>query len=97
MICFEFNARIMKTIKIIEFILRMMKNHENHRIPCDNHAKRMKILEYHTRIMKRMKILEFHASITKIMQILKFNERVMKIMKLIISQNNYENFRILFR
>ena len=39
MICYDFNTIMMKIIKIIEFILRIMKNHENHRIPCDNNEK----------------------------------------------------------
>ena len=30
------------------------ENHENHRILCDNQKQIMKIMEFHTRIMKNM-------------------------------------------
>ena len=50
------------------------ENNENHKIPCDNITKIIKINEFEVRINKTMKILKFNARITKIKKSLEFQK-----------------------
>ena len=68
-------------MKSFEILFQNHKNHENHRIPCENHEKIMKIFELHVRNMKIIKIIELHARLTQTMKILAIHVKILKKMK----------------
>ena len=55
----EFNARIKKIMKIIQFQKDNNEKHENPIIPIENHEI-IEILEFHERIWKIMIVLKSH-------------------------------------
>ena len=61
--------KIMKIQKIIEFHVRIIKNHANTRVPL-RIQKINEIHEFHERMLKIIITMEFNARITKIMKIL---------------------------
>ena len=75
----EFNARIMKIMKIIGFNENhkipheIRKTNEDLRIQSENNENHFKNTTFHKRIMKIMKLLEFHAIINKFMKIIEFH------------------------